>query len=38
MSTNHVRNAADLARFKCGLRIECGGFGYARTVNGFEFA
>jgi hypothetical protein len=36
MSTKHVRNAADLARFKCGLKVECGGCGYARTLNGFD--
>ncbi len=38
MSTKHVRSAADLARFKCGLKIECGSCGYARTFNGFDVA
>ncbi len=34
MSTKHVRSAADLARFKCGLKIECGGCGNSRTLDG----
>ena len=38
MSTKHVRNAADLARFRCGLKVECGGCGYARTMDGFDVA
>ena len=38
MSAEHIRNASDLARFKAGLRIECGECGNARTVNGFELA
>jgi len=38
MSTKHVRSAADLARFKCALRIECGGCGNARTLTGFDVA
>jgi hypothetical protein len=38
MSTKHVRTAADLVRFKCGLKIECGSCGYARTMNGFDIA
>jgi hypothetical protein len=38
MSTKHVRSAADLARFKCALRIECGSCGNSTTVNGFDVA
>lgn len=38
MSTKHVRSAADLVRFNCGLKIECGGCGNARTLGGFEVA
>lgn len=38
MSTKHIRSAADLARFGCGLRIECGGCGNARTMDGIEVA
>jgi hypothetical protein len=37
MSTKHVRNAADLARFQCGLN-ECGGCGYPRTLDGLDVA
>jgi hypothetical protein len=36
MSTKHVRNAADLARFKCALRIECDRCHNTRTLTGFE--
>jgi len=38
MSTKHIRTIADLARFGAGLRIECGGCGNARTVDGIEMA
>jgi len=38
MSTKHVRNAADLARFKCGLKIECGDCGNSRTLDGVGVA
>jgi hypothetical protein len=38
MSTKHVRSATDLARFKCGLKIECGGCGNSRTLDGIEVA
>ena len=38
MSTKHVRSAADLARFKCALRIECRSCGNSTTVNGFDMA
>lgn len=38
MSTKHIRSAADLARFKCALRIECGSCHNARTLNGFDVA
>lgn len=38
MSTKHVRSAADLARFKCALRIECGSCGNSTTLNGFDVA
>jgi len=38
MSTKHVRSAADLARFHCGLKVECGGCGYSRTMEGLEVA
>lgn len=38
MSAKHVRTAADLARFGCGLKIECGACGASRTLDGFEVA
>ena len=38
MSTKHLRSAADLARFKCALRIDCGACGNSRTLNGFDVA
>jgi len=38
MSTKHVRTAADLVRFGCGLRIECGSCANARTLDGFAVA
>jgi len=38
MSTKHVRTAADLARFKCALKIECGSCGNSTTMNGFDIA
>jgi hypothetical protein len=38
MSTKHVRTAADLVRFGCGLRIECGCCANARTLDGFAVA
>jgi hypothetical protein len=38
MSTKHVRTVADLARFGCGLKIECGACGNSRTMDGFEVA
>jgi hypothetical protein len=38
MSTKHVRSAADLARFKCALKIECGTCGNSRTMSGFDVA
>lgn len=38
MSTKHVRSAADLARFKCGLKVECGNCGNSRTMDGIEVA
>jgi ribosomal protein S27AE len=38
MFTKHVRSAADLARFKDALRIECGNCGNARTMTGFDVA
>ena len=38
MSTKHVRTADDLARFKCELRIECGGRCNSRTLDGIEVA
>lgn len=38
MSTKHVRTAADLVRFGCALKIECGNCGTARTLDGFEVA
>jgi hypothetical protein len=36
MSTKHVRNAADLVRFKCALQLTCEACGNARTMTGFE--
>ena len=36
MSTKHVRTAADLVRFGAGLKIDCGGCGAARTLDGIE--
>ena len=38
MSTKHVRTVADLVRFKCSLRIDCGDCGSTRTVTGYEAA
>lgn len=38
MSTKHVRTAADLIRFKCALRVECGRCGYSMTLEGYELA
>ena len=38
MSTKHVRTIADLVRFGCGLRIECGSCGSAKTVDGYDAA
>jgi len=38
MSTKHVRTVADLARFGCGLKIECGACGNSRTADGFAVA
>ena len=38
MSTKHVRNAADLARFKCGLKIECRACGNSTTLDGIGVA
>jgi hypothetical protein len=35
MSKKHVRKIADLARFGCGLRIECGSWANSRTLDGF---
>ena len=36
MSTKHVDTAADLARYGCSLKIECGGCGAARTLSAVE--
>jgi len=36
MSTKHVRDSADLVRFKSALKITCDGWGNARTLDGFE--
>ena len=36
MPTKHVRNAMDLARFRCGLKIECRRCGYAVTFDAME--
>lgn len=38
MSTKHIRTIGDLVRFGAGLRVECGGCGAARTLDGFEAA
>lgn len=38
MSTKHVRTAADLARFKCALKIECANCGNSNTMDGFDVA
>ena len=38
MSTKHVRNAADLARFKCGLGIKCRACGRRAEMSGYEVA
>ena len=34
MSTKHVRDTADLVRFKCALKITCDGCANARTLDG----
>jgi len=36
MSTKHVDTAADLARYGCSLKVECGGCGAARTMSAIE--
>ena len=36
MSTKHVRNAADLVRFRCSLKVECTACGAAHTLTGAE--
>jgi len=36
MSTKHVRNAADLLRFRCSLKVECTACGAAHTLTGPE--
>jgi hypothetical protein len=36
MSTKHVRTAADVVRFGCSVKIECGDCGAARTLSGVE--
>ena len=36
MSTKHVRTVADLVRFGCGLKIECGDCGAAKSLNGYQ--
>lgn len=36
MSTKHIRNGADLVRFRAGLKIECGNCGSAKTLSGVE--
>jgi hypothetical protein len=36
MSTKHVRNAADLVRFGCSLKVECTACGAAHTLTGAE--
>jgi len=38
MSTKHVRNAADLVRFGCSLKVECTACGAAHTLTGMEVA
>ena len=38
MSTKHIRNAADLARFGALLRIECDTCSNAKTLDGIEVA
>jgi hypothetical protein len=38
MSTKRVRTVADLVRFSCGLRIDCGSCGNSRTLDGFGVA
>jgi hypothetical protein len=36
MSTKHVRTVADLVRFGCGLKIECGDCGAAKSLDGYQ--
>jgi hypothetical protein len=38
MSTKHVRNAADLARFGCALHLQCRACGHSITLDGFDLA
>jgi len=38
MSTKHVRTAADLVRFGCGLKVECRSCGHVLTLEGHEVA
>lgn len=35
MSTKHVCTVADLVRFGCGLKIECGDCGSAKSLDGY---
>jgi len=36
MSTKHVDSAADLVRYGCSLKVECGGCGAARTLSAVQ--
>ena len=38
MSTKHIRTAADLARFKAALKVECRDCGNSITLSGFDVA
>ena len=36
MSTKHVQTVADLVRFGCGLKIECGDCGAGKSIDGYQ--
>lgn len=38
MSTKHIRNAADLVRFRSSLKITCERCGNAQTISGVDAA
>jgi hypothetical protein len=37
MSTKHIRTGADVCRFGCSVKVECGHCAAARTLSGMEW-